>query len=452
MTRDMTSGSPLKLLLMFTVPVFLGNIFHQLYHMVDTAIVGRYLGADALAAVGAVASLSYLIFGLVNGIAQGFGVAVSHAFGAKDEKLLKHYVAVSLMMTAIVSLVVTLPVVALCRSLLIWINIPEEILPLSLVYLRIIFAGSAFTMFYNVMAGILRAIGDSRTPLFFLILSSVLNVGLDILFVAGFKMGTAGAAYATVISQAVSAVLSCIYMFCKYDIMKTSRQDYYLDGATIGKMLSIGIPMSVNNVVTASGMTVLQAAVNIYGPSVMAAYTAAFRVSILAMQVPSSIGVSMATYSGQNFGAKNYRRIFAGVRTAFLLNFVVAAVVAAICVFGGPLFVRLLLEDPTPEIMAYAMEYLKITSWFFVPLGWIFIYRNTLQAVGKGIIPMFSSALEFLARYATLALLEARLGYTAICLADPATWVSTALVLLVPYYKWAYDRKKELKSLSTPEG
>ena len=447
MTKDMTNGSPIKLILLFTVPVLLGNIFHQLYHMADTAIVGRYLGADALAAVGAVASLSYLIFGLVNGIAQGFGVAVSHAFGAKDEKLLKHYVAVSLMMTAIVSLVVTLPVVALCRSLLIWINIPAEILHLSLAYLRIIFAGSVFTMFYNVIAGMLRAIGDSRTPLFFLILSSVLNVGLDILFVAGFNMGTAGAAYATVLSQAISAVLSCVYMFSRYDIMKTSRQDYYFDGAAVGKMFSIGIPMSINNIVTASGMTVLQAAVNVYGASVMAAYTAAFRVSILAMQVPSSLGVSMATYSGQNYGAKNYGRIFAGIRTAFLLNFVIASLVAAICVFGGPLFVRLLLDEPTPEIMAYAMEYLKITSWFFVPLGWIFIYRNTLQAVGKGLIPMFSSALEFLARYATLALLEERLGYTAICLADPATWVSTALILIVPYYIWAHKRKKEMKAL-----
>ena len=449
MSKDMTSGNPLKLILWFTVPVLLGNIFHQLYHMVDTAIVGRYLGADALAAVGAVASLSYLIFGLVNGVAQGFGVAVSHAFGAKDEKLLKHYVAVSLMMTVIVSLIVTLPVVALCRTLLIWINIPAEILQLSYAYLRIIFAGSVFTMLYNVMAGMLRAIGDSRTPLFFLVLSTVLNVALDFLFVAVFDMGTAGAAYATVLSQAVSAILSCIYMFTKYDIMKTSREDYYLDGSAVGKMLSIGIPMSVNNVVTASGMTVLQAAVNGYGASVMAAYTAAFRVSILAMQVPSSLGVSMATYSGQNFGAKNYGRIFAGIRTAVLLNFVVAAFVAAVCVFGGPLFVRLLLEDPSPEIMAYAMEYLKITSWFFVPLGWIFIYRNTLQAVGKGIIPMFSSALEFLARYATLALLEERLGYTAICLADPATWLSTALVLMVPYYIWAYGIKKQIKREKT---
>lgn len=445
MTRDMTKGSPLKLIVWFAVPVLLGNIFHQLYHMADTAIVGRYLGADALAAVGAVASLSYLIFGLVNGIAQGFGVAVSHAFGAKDERLLKHYVAVSLMMTVIVSLIVTLPVVALCRSMLIWINIPAEILPLSLAYLRIIFAGSVFTMFYNVIAGMLRAIGDSRTPLFFLVLSSVLNVGLDILFVAGFNMGTAGAAYATVLSQAVSAVLSCVYMFSRYDIMKTSRQDYYFDAAAVGKMLSIGVPMSVNNIVTASGMTVLQAAVNEYGASVMAAYTASFRVSILAMQVPSSLGVSMATYSGQNFGAKNYGRIFAGIRAAFLLNFVIAALVAAVCVFGGPLFVRLLLEDPSPEIMAYAMEYLKITSWFFVPLGWIFIYRNTLQAVGKGMVPMLSSALEFFARYAALVLLEEHIGYTAICLADPATWTSTALVLMLPYYIWAHGRKKEMK-------
>lgn len=442
MTRDMTSGSPLKLILLFTVPVLLGNIFHQFYNMVDAVIVGRYLGSDALAAVGAVTTLGFLIHGIVNGPAQACGIVISHAFGAKDERLLKHYVALALMLTLIVSLFVTAPFFLLCEPILRWINIPEDIMHMSYAYLRIIFAGTVFSMAYNVGAGMLRGIGDSRTPLYFLIISSVLNIFLDIFMIAVLDMGTAGAAYATVISQAVSALLCFAYMFTKFDILKTRPQDYYLDMPSLKKIFSVGIPMSVNYSVMAAGMTVLQAAVNVFGADVVAAYTAASKVSILAMQLPSSLGVAMATFSGQNYGAKNYRRIFSGVRTAFLLNFALAAVDALACIIGGPYAVRLFIDNPSAEIIRYAMEYLWITSWFFVPLGWIFIYRNALQGIGKGFTPMLSGLLEFGARYLTIKLFTGTFGYTAICFADPATWVSTALVLVIPYYMWVREIKK----------
>ncbi len=442
MTRDMTKGSPLKLILFFTVPVLLGNIFHQFYNMVDAIIVGRYLGSDALAAVGAVTTLSFLIHGLVNGPAQACGIAISHAFGAKDYRLLRHYAAVALILTAIVSLVVTMPFFLLCEPILLWINIPPDIMHMSYVYLRIIFAGTVFSMAYNVGAGMLRGIGDSRTPLYFLIISSVLNIFLDVYMIAVLNMGTAGAAWATVISQAVSAILCFIYMFTKFDILKTERQDYYLDLPTMKKIFSVGIPMSVNYSVMATGMTILQAAVNVFGADVVAAYTAASKVSMLAMQLPISFGVAMSTFCGQNYGAKNYGRIFSGVRMAFLVNFALAAIDALACILGGPYAVRLFIENPSAEIIVYAMEYLWITSWFFVPLGWIFIYRNALQGLGKGFMPMVSGLLEFAARYLTIKLFAGTYGYTAICFADPATWVSTAMVLVVPYYVWVWRTKK----------
>lgn len=445
MTRDMTSGSPLKLILLFAVPVFMGNLFHQFYNMVDAVIVGRFLGADALAAVGSVGTLGYLVHGLTNGFSQGLGIMVSHAFGAKDYRLLKHYVAVAVMITLIVSAFVTVPILPLCDTFLQWINIPENIFRLSYDYLFIIFAGTVFSMTYNVSAAVLRAIGDSKTPLYFLIISSVLNIFLDVFMIAVLKMGTAGAAYATVLSQAISALLCCCYMFRKFDILQPDKQDYYLDFGTIRKLLTIGIPMSVNYMVTATGMTVLQASVNVFGSDVMAAYTAASKVSILSMQLPISLGVAMSTYCGQNYGAKNYGRIFAGVRTALGLNFAIAALDAALCIFGGAFAVSMFIENPSAEIVAYAKEYLWITSWFYVPLGWIFIYRNSLQGLGKGFTPMLSSLLEFFARYLTIALFAARFGYTAICFADPATWTSTSLVLMLPYYLWAYKQKKEMK-------
>ena len=446
MTKDMTTGSPMRLILLFAVPVFMGNLFHQFYNMADAVIVGRLLGPDALAAVGSVGALSYLIHGLTNGLSQGLGIMVSHAFGARDYRLLRHYVAVAMIMTVIISAVFTLPFFLLCENILHWINSPADIFQMSYDYIRVIFAGTFFSVAYNVAAAMLRGIGDSKTPLYFLILSSGLNILLDVFMIAVLDMGTAGAAYATVLSQAISALLCLVYMFRKFDILRTAKGDYYLDLATVKKMLFIGLPMSVNYAVTATGMTVLQAAVNVFGSEVVAAYTAASKVSILAMQLPNSLGTAMSTYCGQNYGAGDHGRIFAGIRAALILNFAVAAFDAAASVLGGPYIIGLFIEEPSAQILNYAMEYLWITSWFFVPLGWIFIYRNALHGLGKTFMPMLSGMLEFIARYLTIVLFGGRFGYTAICFADPATWLSTALVLLLPYYKWAHDRKKEMRS------
>ena len=308
MTKDMTMGSPLRMILLFSVPVLLGNIFQQFYNMVDTIIVGQYLGEDALAAVGSTGCLMFLVLGFANGIAQGFGVMVSHAFGAKDFKLLKHYVALSLILTAIVSLLLTIPTVAASRQFLILMKTPDNILGLADSYIKVIFAGILLTMSYNVAAGILRGIGDSKTPLYFLILSSFLNIVLDLFLIVVVKLGTAGAAYATIIAQGVSALLCFIYMFRKFDILKTSREDYYLDGYGVFNMLSIGIPMALNYSITAIGTMILQGAVNIFGSSVVAAFTAASKVENLSTQTMPTLGTAIATYCGQNLGAGKYKR------------------------------------------------------------------------------------------------------------------------------------------------
>ena len=225
MTKDMTTGSPLRIILLFSIPVLLGNLFQQFYNMVDTIIVGRYLGEEALAAVGSTGCLMFLVLGFANGIAQGFGVMVSHAFGAKDFKLLRHYVALSLILTLIISLLLTTPTVTASRLLLAWMHTPENIIAMADAYIKVIFAGILLTMAYNVLSGILRGIGDSRTPLYFLILSSVLNIILDVVLIVYTGLGTAGAAYATIIAQGVSAVLCFFYMYRKYDILRTRHED-----------------------------------------------------------------------------------------------------------------------------------------------------------------------------------------------------------------------------------
>ena len=436
MRKDMMIGNPMKIILLFSIPVLLGNLFQQFYNMVDTMIVGQYLGEDALAAVGSTGCIMFLVLGFANGIAQGFGVMVSHAFGAKDFKRLQHYVALSLMLTAIVSAVLSVITVIGSRQLLLWLNTPENIVGLADSYIRVIFGGILCTMAYNVASGILRGIGDSKTPLYFLIFSSALNIVLDIFLIVVVKMGTAGAAYATVISQGVAAVLCFIVMFRKHDILRTSREDYYWDNQGILRMLSIGIPMALNYSITAIGTMILQSAVNVFGSSTVAAFTAASKVSSIATQTFPTLGIAMATYCGQNLGAGKYKRIYQGMRQAFYLCFVAAAIAALICCCAGPFMLKWFISNPSTETMSAAMQYLYAISGFMIPLGWIFIYRNGLQGLDHGFIPMLSGVVELISRFAVIAVAAKPCGYLGVCFADPAAWLVTGIMLLIAYLVW----------------
>ena len=436
MRKDMMIGNPMKIILLFSIPVLLGNLFQQFYNMVDTMIVGQYLGEDALAAVGSTGCIMFLVLGFANGIAQGFGVMVSHAFGAKDFKRLQHYVALSLMLTAIVSAVLSVITVIGSRQLLLWLNTPENIVGLADSYIRVIFGGILCTMAYNVASGILRGIGDSKTPLYFLIFSSALNIVLDIFLIVVVKMGTAGAAYATVISQGVAAVLCFIVMFRKHDILRTSREDYFWDNQGILRMLSIGIPMALNYSITAIGTMILQSAVNVFGSSTVAAFTAASKVSSIATQTFPTLGTAMATYCGQNLGAGKYKRIYQGMRQAFYLCFVAAAIAALICCCAGPFMLKWFISNPSTETMSAAMQYLYAISGFMIPLGWIFIYRNGLQGLDHGFIPMLSGVVELVSRFAVIAVAAKPCGYLGVCFADPAAWLVTGIMLLIAYLVW----------------
>lgn len=444
MTKDMTTGNPLKIILLFSIPVLLGNLFQQFYNMVDTIIVGRYLGEEALAAVGSTGCLMFLVLGFANGIAQGFGVMISHAFGAKDFRLLKHYVALSLILTVIVSVLLTIPTVAASRLLLIWMHTPENILGMADSYIKVIFGGIILTMSYNVVSGILRGIGDSKTPLYFLIFSSILNIVLDIFLIVTVGLGTAGAAYATILAQGVSAVLCFLYMFRKYEILRTSQDDYYLDGVGIRNMLAIGIPMALNYSITAIGTMIMQSAVNVFGSSVVAAFTAASKVSNIATQTMPTLGTAMATYCGQNLGAGKYERIYEGMKQGFFLCLGATISAAAICIFGGRFIVSWFVSNPSEEIFTYAMQYLTVASWFFLPLAMIFLYRNALQGLNEGLIPMLSGIIEMICRIAVIVLVPAGTGFFGVCFADPAAWVGAGIPLLITYLIWEKRTKQRL--------
>lgn len=441
MTKDMTTGNPLKIILLFSIPVLLGNLFQQFYNMVDTIIVGRYLGEEALAAVGSTGCLMFLVLGFANGIAQGFGVMVSHAFGAKDYTLLKHYVALSLILTVIVSVVLTIPTVAGSKLLLQWMHTPENILGMADDYIKVIFAGIILTMSYNVLSGILRGIGDSKTPLYFLILSSILNIVLDVFFIVWVNLGTAGAAYATIIAQGIAAFLCMLYMFRKFDILKTSKEDYYLDAIGVKKMLSIGIPMALNYSITAVGTMIMQSAVNVFGSSVVAAFTAASKVTNIATQTMPTLGTAMATYCGQNLGAGKYDRIYAGMKQGFFLCVLSTIIAAAVCLLGGEFIVSWFVSNPSEEIFTYAMQYLTLASIFFLPLAMIFLYRNALQGLNEGFVPMISGVIELACRFIVIALVPASAGFFGVCFADPAAWVGAGIPLWITYLVW--QRKKK---------
>ena len=435
LTKDMTTGNPVKLILVFSIPLLIGNIFQQFYSMVDTIIVGRFVGVDALAAVGSTGSMGFLINGFVVGLSSGFCVLVSQRFGAKDEEGLKKATSSALVLSLMTAIIVTIISMVSARPLLNLMNTPENIINDAYTYIIIIYAGTIATVAYNILASILRALGDSKTPLYFLIIASILNIVLDIVFIVNFNMGVAGAAYATIISQAVSSILCLIYTYKRYKILRLKKEDFKVKKRVYIKHLKIGIPMALQFSITALGIMTVQGALNVFGSKVIAAYTVASKVLQIVMQPAITFGVTMATYCGQNLGARNYGRIKEGVKKCTQISIVTSIIAGLILVFGAKFFVGLFINNPDVAILAYAQECLNYAAIFFIPLGLIFIYRNALQGMGESFVPMMAGAFELIARAIVAFTLPSFIGYTGICLSDPIAWLAAAIPLGLYYYK-----------------
>lgn len=442
MTKDLTTGSPMKIFIMFSIPILLGNLFQQLYNMVDTIIVGQYLGEEALAAVGTTGCLMFLVLGFANGIAQGFGVMIAQAFGAGNHKQLRHFVALIVVLTILVSLILSLPTTMFSKNLLMLLNVPDNILAMADSYIKVIFAGLILTMAYNVEAGILRGVGDSKTPLYFLLLASVLNIILDFVLIVFAKMGTAGAAYATVIGQGVSAVLCFIYMHVKFPLLRLSREDFYYDWNNSKKLLSLGIPMAINYSITAIGTMILQAAINVFGSSVVASYTAASKIINLTTQTMPSLGTTSATYCGQNLGAGKYGRIYKGMRCGFVLCAIVGVLGAVISLIAEPWMISMFIPNPTAEAMGYAHIYLVRACTCMIPLAWIFVYRSAMQGLNQALVPMLCGTVELVSRFLVIAIVSKPFGYSGVCWTDPVCWLVTGVMVLAAYLLWERKFKR----------
>ena len=434
MTNDMTKGNPLKIFIYFTIPLLIGNIFQQLYSMVDTIIVGRFVGVNALAALGACNSLFFLVNGLVLGLTSGFAVLVAQKFGAKDEKGVKKAVASNITLTIVLTVIITIVALLAVKPLLNMMNTPENIYEDARVYITLIYAGIITQTGYNMAAGILRALGDSKTPLYFLIVASILNVILDLIFIINFNMGVAGAAYATNIAQGVSAVLCFIYSYKKFKILRLKKEDFKVEKEYYTTHLKIAIPMSMQFSVTAVGIIIIQSAINTFGSVVIASYTAASKVLQLVMQPSTSFGVTVATYAGQNLGAGRFDRIKQGIKIMNIVSIITSLIAGVVLVTLGKYFVMLFIENPTPEIFAYAQQVLNYSAIFFIPLGFIFVYRNVLQGMGESFVPMMAGFFELAARATVAFTLPKVIGFTGICLSDPIAWISACVPLMLTYY------------------
>lgn len=435
MTNDMTKGSPLKIFIFFSIPLLIGNVFQQLYSMVDTIIVGRFVGVDALAAVGSTGSMFFLVNGMILGLTSGFGVLVSQKFGAKDEVGVKKAVASNIILTLMSTFLMTAIALIVKNPLLRIMNTPENIFDNANAYITIIFAGLITQALYNMSAGILRALGDSKTPLYFLIVSSILNVILDLVFIINFKMGVSGAAYATNIAQGFSAVLCLIYSYKRFQVLRLKKEDFKVESHYYTKHLKIGVPMGLQFSVTAVGIIIVQSAINVFGSIVIASYTASSKVLQLVMQPSISFGVTIATYAGQNLGAGRFDRIKNGMKIMNKVSIVTSLIAGAVLIFLGKYFVTLFIENPTPEIFSYAQQVFNYSAVFFIPLGFIFVYRNVLQGMGESFVPMMAGVYELVARSIVAFTLPKFIGFTGICLSDPVAWIAAAVPLMITYYR-----------------
>lgn len=434
LSKDMTVGNPFKILLIFAIPVLAGNVFQQLYSMVDTIIVGKCIGTDALAAVGATGSLNFLVNGFSIGITSGFAVLPAQFFGAKDERKLRQSVAQAIILCTFFVVLLTTISVTFTHKVLVLMKTPEDIIGQSEIYIKTIFFGICVTMLYNMCACVLRALGDSKTPLYFLIVSSFMNIGLDLLFIVVFKWGVFGAAFATVLSQGIAGILCVIYAYKKYDILHLSKSDYAMNFVLIKNHLVIALPMAFQFSITAIGTVVLQGALNTFGSEKIAAYTAGCKVEQLVTQIGPALGVTMASYSGQNLGAGRIDRIKSGVRSCTILAVSLAVLSAVALYFAGESLSSLFITGEQSEVLEYSVLYINTIIVYFPALFMIFVYRNVLQGIGKSLMPFLAGVFELIARCVVSFTLPQRIGYKGVCIAGPVAWFAAMIPLCIAYY------------------
>lgn len=433
MTKDLTSGSPMRLILGFTLPTLFGLLFQQLYNLVDAMIVGKLLGAQALGAVGATGSINFFVLGFCVGVCSGFAIPVAQRMGAKDYPQMRRYVANAAYLSAAIALLLTAVTGIFCRDILTAMDTPADLFADSYAYIFIIFMGIPVVFLYNLLASVIRSLGDSRTPVYFLALSAGLNIVLDLLYILVFNAGVAGAAIATVLSQAVSGAACLVYMVKKFPLLRVTREEGRPDLEACKGLCAMGLPMGLQYSITAIGSIVMQTAVNGLGSTYVSAVATGGKVYQLLACPFDAMGAAMATYCGQNVGANRLDRLPQGVRSCSLLGLGYSAITLVAMIFFAPQCVMLFLSPSEPQfelLMGLATKYIMTFTVFFFPLALVNILRFSIQGMGFSTLAVLAGVLEMIARTVVGRFFVPSLGFSAACFASPAAWICADLFLI----------------------
>lgn len=424
MVKDMTNGSPSRHILGFAVPMLFGMLFQQFYNLVDTIIVGKTLGVEALAGVGATGSINFMIIGFCMGVCNGFVIPVAQCFGAKKPADLRKYVFNGYICSIVFAIVLTLASVIFCRRILIIMNTPADIIDHAYNYIVVIFIGIPTVFLYNMVSGVIRSLGDSKTPVVFLVLSSIINVVLDFFLILVCKMGVAGAGWATVTSQLVSGLTCLIYMYKKYDILKGDKSERVLDRRFITNLCMNGVPMGLQYSITAIGSTILQAAVNTLGSTYVAAMTAGSKMFNFTCCPFDALGSTMATYAGQNVGAAKIKRLGQGVRSAMIIGSVYSVLSLIALYFTTDYIALLFVNASETTIIALTRQFILASACFYIPLTGVNVVRFCIQGMGFSVFAISAGILEMIGRAFAAIILIPSIGFMGACLASPIAWIA----------------------------
>ena len=446
MTKNMTKGSPMRLILGFSVPLLFGFLFQQFYSLVDTLIVGRFLGKENLAAVGATGSINFLIIGFCMGVCSGFSIPISHKFGAGDHGGLRRYVANCVWLAIAFATALTVLTTCLCRQILIWMHTPGNIIDGSYSYIWVIFLGIPVTFLYNMTSGIIRALGDSKTPVIFLVMSSFLNIGLDLFFILNLEMGVRGAALATVISQGVSGVCCLLFMIKKFEILRIQKDEWAPDGHMMRTLCGMGVPMGLQYSITAIGSVILQSATNTLGSDAVAAVTAAGRIGGFLACPFDAMGSTMATYGGQNVGAGRLDRVGQGLKSCILLGACYSVIALFISIFLGRSLATLFLDVSETVIIDNVRFFMIVNTSFYFPLALVNIVRFLIQGMGFPTFAILAGVFEMAARTMTGLVLVPLFGFTGVTMGSPTAWILADAFLIPAYFHVRKVLEKRLVS------
>lgn len=441
MIQNMTSGSPAKLILKFSLPLLIGNLFQQMYSVTDILIVGRLIGVNALAAVGATAPIYFLFLLIAFGFTGGLTVITAQRFGAGDIEGVRKSITHCIVASTTLSVLITISVLLFLKPLLVVMNVPEEIMHDAYNFMAVLTAGMVMTVFYNLLSGFIRALGDSKTPLYFLIFSTVLNVIFNFVLIYYFQFGVVGSAFGTVAAITISVVLCLIYVYRKFPIMRISKSHWVIDGRFMREHLNIAVPMAIQFSILSLSMMIIQSVCNSFGPDVIAAFTAALRIEQLATQPLLALGIAMATFSAQNWGAAKVSRIRTGVRYAAIYSLSVSVIISLLVRFVGSDMIAVFIKGEDPGIVEIGRIYLSISTLFYFFLGMIFVFRNTLQGMGNAIVPLIAGFTELALRSFAAIYLAKVMGYRGIFYAGPIAWVGASTVVMTGYFYMIYHIK-----------